>query len=143
MSGQKSRIEGRVAAIVNARELIINVGSEHGVEVGMKFAVLAETPLVVCDPMTGKELDQIDQEKTRVAATDVRPMVSICRTYRVKKIPAGRYYLGALWDIGNQATPPKEVAETLRIDDASVPPPLPEEQSYVKIKDRVMQVSDE
>ena len=63
----------RVAAILNARELAINIGSDGGVVQGMKFAVLAESPTIVTDPMTGDELDQIDREKVRVEAIEVSP----------------------------------------------------------------------
>ena len=80
----KARLEGRVASILNARELVINIGSNTGVEQGQKFAVLAATPLQVTDPDSGAMLDEIDREKIRVEAHEVRPKITICRTYRMK-----------------------------------------------------------
>lgn len=142
MSSSKKIVEGRVAAILNARELVINVGSENGVEPGMKFAVLAQTPLLVKDPMTGKELDHVDREKVRVQATEVRPKITICRTYRVKRIEGGLFGTRP-WTIADLYRPAKGIPETLRIEDSSMPPPLSEQESYVKVKDRAIQVLDD
>jgi len=89
MSNQPGRVEGRVAAILNARELAINIGRKHGVCLGMKFAVLAETPLEIRDPISGEVLDAVDREKVRVETTELRERISICRTYRVRTIPGG------------------------------------------------------
>lgn len=142
MPDQKKRIEGRVAAILNARELAINIGSDAGVVPGMKFAILAESPMIVKDPMTGHVLDQIDREKVRVEATDVRPKITICSTFRVKQIAGGPLSSSALMGFmeRNLTAPPREIPETLRLGDSSVPLPLPEEESYVKVKDRVIEV---
>ena len=143
MSKREGGIEGRVAAILNARELVINKGVAHGVKLGMKFAVLAETPLIVKDPITGIELDEIDREKVRVETTEVRPSISICRTYRVKRTKAGPFAATAMPDFLGLTAPSKTIPESFRIADSSSPPPLPEEESYVKVKDRVVEVSDD
>ncbi len=145
MNNITKRLEGRVAAILNSKELVINIGDQHGVRHGMKFAVLAESELEVRDPESGKLLDTIDREKVRVEASEVRKKISICRTYRIKKIPAGPLAKGALGiiSLAELSRPPREIPETLSIHDSSILPPLPEEESYVKIKDRVIQVADE
>lgn len=145
MNNITKRLEGRVAAILNSQELVINIGDQHGVRHGMKFAVLAESELEVRDPESGKLLDTIDREKVRVEASEVRKKISICRTYRIKKIPAGPLAKGALgiMSLADLSRPPREISETLSIHDSSILPPLPEEESYVKIKDRVIQVADE
>lgn len=85
------KIVGRVASILNAKELVINVGANQGVSPGMKFAVMAESPVSVTDPETGEVLDMIDREKVRVEAVEVREKISICRTYRTREISAGRF----------------------------------------------------
>ncbi|MDA8125386.1 MAG: hypothetical protein M0009_09385 [Deltaproteobacteria bacterium] len=141
---QKKKIEGRVAAILNAHELAINIGSDAGVVLGMKFAILAESPMIVKDPITGKVLDQIDREKVRVEATEVRPMIAICRTFRIKHIAGGPLSTNSLIEFmsGKLTAPAREIPETLRLEDSSVPPPLPEEDSYVKVKDRVIEVTE-
>jgi len=137
MNDRKETLQGRVAAIVNARELVINIGSNHGVILGMKFAIMAATPLEIKDPSTGKVLDRLDREKVRVEATEVREFITICRTYRVKHIPAGT---ASFSDISTWLREPRDVPETLSVRDSSLPPPLPEEESYVKVNDRAIQV---
>jgi hypothetical protein len=142
----KSKIEGRVAQILNSRELAINIGADKGVKLGMVFAVLAETPLEVRDPETKEVLDVVDREKVRVMAGEVRKKITICRTYRVRKIGGGPLYGLSSIDIlrsGDLFAPPKEVPETLEATNESYPPPLLPEESYVKINDRVVLVSDD
>ena len=87
-------IEGRVAQILNARELVINVGSEAGVAAGMKFAVMSRSATQIIDPDTNEVLDEIDREKVRVRATEVRPKIAICKTYVTRTIPGRSGYSG-------------------------------------------------
>ena len=133
------RLEGRVAAILNARELVINIGAEDGVKPGQKFAVLAATPLEIRDPESESVLDTIDREKVRVEAHEVRLKITVCRTYRMKGGFGGM--LGASHIIADMMGSPA-VLETLSVKDSNVPPPLPEEESYVKINDRVISVEE-
>jgi hypothetical protein len=64
-------VEGRVANVLNARELVINIGRDDGVRRGMKFKVLADTPTEITDPETERVIGVIDREKVRVQATEV------------------------------------------------------------------------
>lgn len=139
---QSKRLEGRVAQVLNERELVITLGSEHGVTRGMKFAILSEKPLEIVDPTTNVTLDTIDREKVRVEANDVRGKITICRTYRMigavepaMRLSAAAYSLQGLF--GSAGRP-----ETLNVRDSSLPPPLPPEQSYVKTNDRAIQVPE-
>lgn len=141
----KARVVGRVAQILNEFELVINVGAEAGVGQGMKFAVLAEAPQKIVDPVSKQELDAVDREKVRVQASEVRPKITICRTYRKKVIPAGPMYFPHLFEVGlkrTDASPPREIPETLRALDSSLPKPLTQDESYVKINDRVVQIDE-
>ncbi len=137
-------LEGIVASIINERELAINIGSSLGVKTGMKFKVLAEIPTEIHDPDTNELLGFFDRDKVRVEATEVQERFSICRTYRKKTIRASSYY--DMIDIFGQRTlssPPREVVETLKVEDASLPAPLSEDESYVKKGDRVVQLIDD
>lgn len=129
-------IEGKVAAVLNERELAINIGTEHGVTVGMKFKVLAEMPTEIIDPVSGEILGSLDRSKVNVKATDVKERFSICRTYKIKQVsdPISRYLASAL------IKGSREEIETLKATDASFPPPLSEDESYVKKGDRVLQI---
>lgn len=143
--GRYTSLQGKVAQILNARELAITIGEEHGVLRGMIFAVMAAEPLEIRDPDSQEVLDKIDREKVRVKATEVRPKVTICSTYRTKEVVTpgvfGDSFAGAFSSLSGPVFTQREVIhETLQATDASLPPPLPVEQSYVKPNDRVIQV---
>jgi hypothetical protein len=131
-------IVGQVAGIINERELAINIGSKNGVLDGMKFSVMAKEAIEVYDPETKEKLGMIDREKVRVMATEVKEKFSICKTYRKwASISASMVSIGSLF------AGPTERQETLKVNDSSLPPPLSEEESYVKIGDRVIQIIEE
>jgi hypothetical protein len=132
---QNSRLEGRVAAILNAKELVINIGAVNGVKLGSIFAILSEKPIVIKDPTTGDLLDQIDREKVRVKVIEVRERVAICSTYRMT---AGMDYSGVLSASKLLRAMEETKLETLKIADSGVPAPLTEEESYVKVNDRIV-----
>jgi hypothetical protein len=142
-------LEGRVAQILNARELVINIGEKDGVTQGMKFAVLSESPMQIIDPQTKEILDTVDREKVRVRTAEVRPRITICRTYLVRTVPGGALYnatlagLGEGFNLARQMQPPRKVVDTLRADDKDLPPPLSEDESYVKVNDRVVQILED
>lgn len=143
LAHSREQLVGRVANILNAKELVINIGANKGVVPGMKFAVMAESPMPVSDPETGEVLDTIDREKVRVETVEVREKISTCRTFRTREIPAGSLYglSLALSGFAGAHDPPKIIEENLKVQDVSLPPPLSPEESYVKINDRVIQVS--
>jgi hypothetical protein len=138
----RKRKEGRVAQILNERELVINIGSKSGVTPGMRFAVLSESPTEIKDPQTGEILDVVDREKVKVEAAEVREKIAVCRTYVKRTIPGGVWHLQGL-RFKDPFAPPQEVVETLKASDKSMPPPLSPEESYVKINDRVIEITKE
>ncbi len=73
-------IEGKVAKILNTRELIINKGSEHGVSDRMRFDVL-EPEIYVVDPDTKANLGQLTRSKITVEIVQTEPQFSIGRTF--------------------------------------------------------------
>lgn len=141
MNDKKERLQGRVAAVLNERELAINIGGTQGVKQGMIFAIMTESPLEILDPETKEILGTFQREKVRVKAMEVHDKVSICRTYRVYRIPASGIY--ALMELGGTSEKARDVKETLRVSGDSQPAPLSPEESYVKINDRVVQVEDD
>lgn len=134
----KKPITGQVAGIINERELAINIGSKNGVVGGMKFSVMAKEPLEVYDPLTGEKLGIIDREKVRVMAGEVKEKFSICKTFRKWTTAASPFVT-----VSGIFAGPSVRHETLKVDDLSLPPPLSEEESYVKIGDRVIQVFED
>jgi hypothetical protein len=131
-------LQGKVAKVLNEREVAINIGQAQGVRKGMRFAILAATPEEISDPDTGEALDIVDRTKVLVEATEVRPKITICSTFRTTTIPGGGFATG--YALSRLFAQPQEVFETLRAKDSSLPLPLSPEESYVKIGDRVKQV---
>jgi hypothetical protein len=130
-------IEGKVATILSERELTINIGSDRGVYQGMRFKVLSRDPLDIVDPETNEKLGVVDREKVRVMAEEVNNKFTICKTYR--KFPsAGSALDSAITIMGGL----RIREETLKIEDSSLPQPLSEEESIVKIGDRVIQIEE-
>jgi hypothetical protein len=138
-SSNQVLLQGKVAGIMNARELIINIGREHGVTVGMVFKVLADSPVEVVDPDTNKKIGEVDREKIRVKTSEVDDKFSVCKTYRTKRT-GGILGSATLASLYGQMLIETEKVETLKASDASLPPPLPEEESFVKRGDRVIQI---
>ena len=134
---------GSVAQILNERELVINIGTKNKVKMGAVYKVLSQTPTIIIDPVTGEKLGQIIQEKVRVKVSQVHDRFSICKTYRTTEIEGGPLYNAAgIGTIASLARPPQTFVETLRADQSDLPPPLDEEESFVKIGDKVELIED-
>lgn len=133
------RIEGRVAQILTARELVINRGSAEGVAVGQRFAVLNRRGTDIKDPETGEVLGSVELDKVLVKVVRVDEHLAVARTFRTYKTGGG-----GLWAIAAmQGTPERIVTETLRTDERLLKDELDEKESYVKIGDPVVQVVGE
>jgi cell shape-determining protein MreC len=76
------RIEGSIARVEDQYTVIINRGSEHGVEDGMIFAVMAEDVDPIIDPETDEVIGQLPREKLRVKVFEVHPKYSRAQTFR-------------------------------------------------------------
>ncbi len=128
-------IMGKVAGVLNERELTINIGSKNDVCVDMKFKILASSPFKVKDPDTQEVLGTLDREKVRVKVIEVFEKYSICKTFR--KITTGGFNIP---NIAALMQPRREIPETLKAEDSTLPPPLSEAESFVKKGDRVVQL---
>lgn len=82
-------IRGKVARVLNSREIAINVGSEKGVDVGMHFDVLDPKYENIRDPDTNELLGSVERPKVRVQVIKVQEKLSIASTYRKKEINVG------------------------------------------------------
>ena len=129
---QKTRIEGRVAQVLNARQLVINRGEADGVRQGMKFEILSESLLQITDPETGQILDELNRVKVRVAATEVRERVTVCSTYEQRET--------GHTSVLDAFVPARTVPVTLRVEPTQAPQHLDPEESYVRRGDRAVQM---
>lgn len=122
------RIKGKVAAILSRRELILNVGSDDGVEIGMRFVILHKHGVDVTDPDTGTILGTVEVPKTVVKVVRLDgPHLAVARTFRTVKGTPG--LLGSMPNFSG--TPPR--TETLDIAvGSSLKAELSEDESYVQ-----------
>lgn len=73
-------IQGKVAKVLTEYSVVLNVGSDHGVTEGMKFAVLSK-PVAVYDPDSGNEIGNVSLTIGRVEVYEVHPKFSLAGTY--------------------------------------------------------------
>ncbi|MFF5031339.1 hypothetical protein [Nocardia salmonicida] len=77
-------IEGQVAAVFGSREVLINRGAKHGVQIGMRFAILDEPTKVPLDE-TGTAVE-IRFPKTIVKIVRLEgDSAAVGRTFRTVK----------------------------------------------------------
>ena len=139
-----SPLRGKVARILDSRNLVINIGSQQGVIIGMYFDVMDPKGEDIRDPNTNEILGSIERPKVRIRITDVQDKLSVASTYEKKKVNIGGR--GGVIPLGfaEYLMPPKWVTkyETLKTDEKTWED-LNEEESYVKIGDPVCQVTTE
>ena len=137
MVAKTEPIRGKVARILNSREVALNIGSEQGVKPGMFLEILSPKGFEIPDPDTGKILGSLDQPKVRVKVTRVDSNVSLASTYRTKRVTAGRPPLNQrlMWEICYESLKGQGVFEKTTQD-------LDEADSYVSTGDPVVQVLD-
>lgn len=137
------KLEGKVAKILNERELAINIGKKAGVKEGMKFEVLKPEPILIRDPDTQEKIGIFDQVKIRVKVINVEERFSKARTYEIYKTRKGisGSPLASLSKIfGSQRMETR--VKTLRTDEFEFKP-LNEQSSFVKVGDRVRQIIED
>lgn len=140
-----NRIEGKVASVLNERELVLNIGSEDAVEVGMRFKILYAGGIEITDPDTGEPLGNVEWPKTEVKVVSVQPHMSVGRTFRTVTVPARGQrglasYAAAFGALGGDYEPEKQVVETLRSNTGFAEKEIDPEESVVKRGDPAVQV---
>jgi len=138
------KLKGKVARILNSRELVINIGSHHGVAKDMVFDVLEPKGENIKDPDTGEVLGSINRPKVSVKIIEVHELMSVATTYRKKRINIGGTSRNAPLSNWTKALlPPKVVmkTQTLKTEEKTWED-LSEEDSYVNIGDPVISVFD-
>lgn len=131
-------IRGKVAKVLNSREIAINLGSEQGVRPGMYFDVVAPYEDIV-DPDTRESLGAIERPKFRVKITWVQEKLSLASTYRIREVNIGGKPL--LGEFSRLLMPPKWVKkyDTFKTTEETGEP-LGDSESLVQVGDTVVQV---
>ena len=134
-------IRGKVARVLNSREVALNVGSNNGVEVGMCFDILDPKGEDIIDPDTGESLGFIDRPRVSVRVTIVQGKLSVASTYKTKSVNVGGLLPVFPQPFARSLMPAKWVTkyETLKTEEKTWED-LDEDASYVKVGDPVLQV---
>ena len=99
MNSAAQPIRGKVARVLNSREVAINKGSDDGVKVGMIFKILSTKGSEIKDPDTGERLGSVDLIKTSVKVTVMQERIAVASTYRSRRGQCGRPCAQLQWDI--------------------------------------------
>lgn len=137
-------LRGKVARILDTRNLVINLGSTHGIVAGMYFDVLDPKGEDIRDPDSGDVLGSIDRPKVRVQVVKTEERLSVASTFRKKTVNVGGRGGLAVGGLAEMFLPPKHVTkyETLKTTEKTWED-LEESESYVKTGDPVVQVLEE
>ena len=127
-------IEGKVAKILNTRELVINRGSEDGVTNGMKFEVVDDFDEIL-DPDTQENLGTIKRVKIRVKADEVHPRFSITRTYETYQVSEP-----SAISVAQSMHFSRTVTKVKTISNSETA--YEEGRSYIRVGDKVVQILD-
>ena len=145
MATQVEPIRGKIAKILNSREVALNVGGKHGVRMGMVFEILSANADVILDPDTGATLGSVEQPKTRVKVKRAYDKFAVAATYRSREVNVGGRGLSWAMATATFAAPKWETRyETLKSNGGfeATSEALDENDSYVSIGDPVVQVID-
>lgn len=135
------RIRGKVAKVLNSREVVLNVGADHGVTLSMLFDILQPGGEDIKDPDSGEVLGSLERSKVRVKVVDVQSKLSVASTFKTYEINIGGLGGFGTGELSKMLTPPKYVkkVQTLKSDELT-PETLKENESFVKTGDPVVQV---
>ena len=136
MTTQVKPISGKVARVLNEREVAINRGAVDGVEYGMEFNILASDEQRIQDPDTKEYLGSVRRPKTSVKVTEVYDRLSVAKTFKTRRVNVGGSGVGT-----GLFEPPKweNHHETL-VGQDSIEFPNIEGHIYISTGDQVVQV---
>lgn len=143
MTTRVKPIRGKVARVLNNRNVALNKGRKDGVEAGMVFNILNPLGADITDPDTGERLGAVELSKATVKVTDVQERLSVASTFRFSRVNVGgeaRNFSLTQGALAKMFQPPKWETryETLEVDE-DAENELSEEDSRVKIGDPVVQ----
>ena len=137
----RAALRGKVAAILNERELVINRGADAGVTEGMVFKVIQELPEIP-DPDTGASLGAVSREKIQVRVVEVHPKLCVGTTFQTYKVGGG-VFSGMLRSLDSLQQPEETRVRTLRDSGELTFTPLLEKESLIKVGDIAEEVVEE
>ena len=144
MTAKVTPLKGKVARILNSKEVALNIGDEIGVEPGMLFDILDPRGYDIQDPDTGEMIGSVERPKVRVKIVSVQARVSVASTYKFERVNVGGSGIGFSALTTGMFVPPKWVnrTESLKTEEKDWED-LEEKESYVATGDPVVQVFED
>jgi len=133
-------ISGKVAEIIDNRTVALNVGSDSGVEVGMRFLILKPDKELI-DPETGDSLGSVKIPKIKVQVTTVSKKYCLAETYEYSEVNVGG--VNTLGSLSNILAAPNYIRkfETFEIDEKHKKE-IKKEKSVVQVGDLADQIME-
>lgn len=130
-------VRGKVARVLNTREVVINRGTADGVTKGMTFAILDPNLEQVVDPDSGDVLGSVERPKVLVRAVEVLEKLTVAKTFRYRLVGGS-----ALLGVAGLFEPRRKVYDSFESTEQTWTE-IAEEDSYVKTGDPVKEVDYE
>lgn len=73
-------LKGKVVAILNKADVVLNLGTREGVKKGMRFAIY-ELGQSIVDPETGADLGFYEAVKARISVYSVQEKLCVARVF--------------------------------------------------------------
>ena len=89
MTAQTEPIRGKVAKVLTNSKVVLNVGKNHKVQIGMSFDILMPGFDEITDPDTGAVLGGVELPKARVRVISADDNLSVAATYRRESVNLG------------------------------------------------------
>ena len=128
----RTPVVGKIAKVLNHRQMVINKGADDGVEADTRFRVIED--IAITDPDTNEQLGSTPREVIRIEVIDVQPRFSIAQTYETYSVMRADLPLS----VAGARVPVTQVRE---IASRELPGPDPE-QGKVTVVERGFRVEE-
>lgn len=128
-------IQGKVIRIIGPKSLIVDVGENDGVSIGMRFVVFDEGD-EIRDPDTGESLGKLEFVKAEVQIEETTPRFSIAVSLK-RRVSGYETQLAKMFSISGFYS--QVVQDPLPIDPNDIYPIGAEMEKNIKLGDKVRQ----
>lgn len=125
----------KIAKILDEYSVIVNAGTDDGIEVGDQFQILDKKGSAVKDPDTGATIGHLDLIKGTINVSEVQEKMCICTSPNYVSIPATSL-LSSIRDI-TEALPVSSRREKLNVDLDQVTGGLRKSDAPIQVGDSV------
>jgi hypothetical protein len=135
-------IEGKIAKIIDSATVVINRGSETGVENGMKF-IIYQKGEEIFDPDTGESLGFFEHIKAKIKVIQVNEKFSTARSAETEIInEEPNLYVGLYGQLDFLRTKTHTIIKKLPLDDSTISELKEPIVDTVQIGDLVREILD-